>query len=130
MDVRGIHSTSSLKELSKVLSTDSMKQGASSQNIEKLASLNQEALVIVKQDGETKVLPAKESLEKQAEELNQALEPHKSFKFQVHEELERVFVQVVNRDTEEVIKEIPPEEFLDMVAEMLKYMGLIVDKRV
>lgn len=53
-----------------------------------------------------------------------------SIKFNLHEGLDRIYVQVVDLQTKEVVKEIPPEEFLDMVASMLKNAGLIVDERV
>lgn len=70
-------------------------------------------------------------IEKQAEAMNELLEAgHKSFRFDVHEELDRYYVQVVNSDTDEVIREIPSTEFLDMVASMLKHFGLLVDKRI
>lgn len=53
-----------------------------------------------------------------------------SIKFNMHKDLDRIYVQVVDQQTKEVVKEIPPEEFLDMVASMLKNAGLIVDERV
>ncbi|MDQ0254536.1 flagellar protein FlaG [Evansella vedderi] len=53
-----------------------------------------------------------------------------SIKFQFHEQLDRYFVQVVNRHTEEIVKEIPPEEFLDMISSMLEFAGIIIDKKI
>ena len=35
-----------------------------------------------------------------------------------------------NNHTEEIVKEIPPEKILDMVANMMERAGLIVDKKV
>lgn len=76
-------------------------------------------------------LASKESVEKQVDSLNELLQMNNtSLKFHIHEELNRTYVQVINRDTEEVMKEIPPEKFLDMVASMLKHAGLLVDKRI
>ena len=38
-------------------------------------------------------------------------------------------VKIIDTKTEEVIKELPPEKLLDMVASMMVRAGLIVDKR-
>ncbi|MCM3714650.1 flagellar protein FlaG [Halalkalibacter oceani] len=73
----------------------------------------------------------KDRLQKQADSMNQLLETNMTaLKFNIHEDLNRTYVQVVNRETDEIVKEIPPEKFLDMVASMLKQAGLIVDERV
>ncbi|WP_312889042.1 flagellar protein FlaG [Desertibacillus haloalkaliphilus] len=70
-------------------------------------------------------------LEEQIEGMNQMLDLNfTSLKFNVHEDLDRLFVQVVNRDTDEVIREVPPEQFLDMVASMLEHVGLLIDERI
>ncbi|MCL7746700.1 flagellar protein FlaG [Halalkalibacter alkaliphilus] len=74
---------------------------------------------------------SKEMLDKQVESMNELLESSMTaIKFNVHEDLNRLYVQVVNRNTDEVVKEVPPEQFLDMVASMLKHAGLIVDERI
>ncbi|MFB4165230.1 flagellar protein FlaG [Alteribacillus sp. JSM 102045] len=48
----------------------------------------------------------------------------------MHEDLDRIYVQVLERETEEVVREIPPEKFLDMVASMLEQVGILVDEQV
>jgi len=40
-----------------------------------------------------------------------------------------VRVKVLDSETNEVIREIPPEKILDMVAKMWELAGLIVDER-
>ncbi|MCM2675693.1 flagellar protein FlaG [Alkalicoccobacillus plakortidis] len=70
-------------------------------------------------------------VENQIESMNDLLSTTPtSIKFNMHKDLDRIYVQVVDLQTKEVVKEIPPEEFLDMVASMLKNAGLIVDERV
>ncbi|MDQ0298236.1 flagellar protein FlaG [Salibacterium salarium] len=73
----------------------------------------------------------REALQQQGEETNKALDVdfHK-LKFNVHDTLDQIFVQVLNRDTDEVIREIPPEKLLDMKAALLKISGVIVDEEV
>lgn len=49
--------------------------------------------------------------------------------FSVHEKTHRVMVKLVDDSTKEVLKEIPSEEFLDMVAKIQEYIGMLVDKK-
>lgn len=73
----------------------------------------------------------KQDLEENIDGVNNFLEMnYTSLKFQVHDGLDRLFVEVVDRNTQEVVREIPPKEFLDMISSMLEHVGLIVDKRV
>lgn len=48
--------------------------------------------------------------------------------FVLHEKLGEYYVKVVDNRTEEVVREIPPKEWLDFYAAMAEFMGLIVDK--
>ncbi|MDQ0339917.1 flagellar protein FlaG [Caldalkalibacillus uzonensis] len=73
----------------------------------------------------------KEDLEKRIKGLNEFMQPaYKSLRFELHEELDRYFVRLIDLETQEVIREIPPEKLLDMYASMLEYVGLIVDEKV
>lgn len=49
--------------------------------------------------------------------------------FSVHEKTGRVMVKLVDESTKEVLKEIPSEEFLDMVAKIQEYVGMMIDKK-
>lgn len=49
--------------------------------------------------------------------------------FGIHEKTHRVTVKIVDKKTKEVIKELPPEKTLDMIAKMWEYAGLIVDEK-
>ncbi|WP_418791018.1 flagellar protein FlaG [Phosphitispora sp. TUW77] len=53
----------------------------------------------------------------------------RTFHFEIHEETKRWIVQVVNTETGDVVKEIPPEKFLDMVARIDQFVGLLIDER-
>jgi len=39
-------------------------------------------------------------------------------------------VQVINNETQEVVREIPPQKILDMVAKMWELAGIIVDRHI
>ena len=53
-----------------------------------------------------------------------------SSKFVYHEGLERYYVTVVDSETEEIVKEIPPKKLLDTFYEMQKMLGMIVDEKI
>jgi len=53
----------------------------------------------------------------------------KRFEFSIHEETKHIVVKVIDVATDEVIREIPPEKILDLVASLWKISGLIVDER-
>lgn len=55
---------------------------------------------------------------------------HTSIKFELHDKLDRYYVSVIDKNTDEVIKEIPPKKMLDMYAAMAEFMGFIVDEKV
>lgn len=49
--------------------------------------------------------------------------------FSYHEATNRVSITVYDKDTKEVIKEIPPEESLEMLEKIWEIAGLLVDER-
>ena len=49
--------------------------------------------------------------------------------FGIHEKTNRITVKLVDKQTKEVIKELPPEKTLDMIAKVWEYAGLIVDEK-
>lgn len=51
------------------------------------------------------------------------------FEFSVHEVTDDIMVKVIDEDTGETIREIPPEKVLDMVARMWELAGILVDER-
>jgi len=74
---------------------------------------------------------SKEEIKKMIDGLNKFLEPsHTYLKFQLHEKLNEYYVAIVNSDTKQVVREIPPKKLLDMYAFMLESIGLIVDHRI
>lgn len=49
-------------------------------------------------------------------------------RFTIHEPTREIIARIVNRETGEVIREIPPEKFLDMVAKLQELAGILVDE--
>lgn len=46
-----------------------------------------------------------------------------------HQDINRISIKVINEDTQEVIREIPPEKSLEVLKELMKIEGLFVDER-
>ena len=53
----------------------------------------------------------------------------REFKYSVHEKTKEVMVKVVDPDTGDVIREIPPEKILDLVAKLQELAGVFVDEK-
>ena len=72
-----------------------------------------------------------EKLNKAVDAMNEFLKIEKrSAQFVFHEGLDKYYVRLVNAETEEVVKEIPPEKLLDAFYEMQKLAGMIVDEKI
>lgn len=48
----------------------------------------------------------------------------------IHEKTKRISIKIINSENQEVIREIPPEKTLDMVAKMWELAGLIINEKV
>lgn len=73
--------------------------------------------------------PEQMEVQEAVEALNNSIEYiNRRLRFTIHEDTQRVMVRVVNLETDEVIKEIPPEEVLDTVARIREMIGLLIDK--
>lgn len=54
---------------------------------------------------------------------------NKKFEYSIHEKTKEIMIKVIDSNTNKVIREIPPEKILDMVAKMWEMAGLLVDER-
>lgn len=72
----------------------------------------------------------KEDLENMTVQMNKFMELlNADLKFYVHERTKILAVQVVSTKDDRVLKEFPPKEFLDTIANIREYVGLILDKK-
>ena len=51
------------------------------------------------------------------------------FEFSIHEKTKQISIKVINKETKEIIREIPPEQVLDMVAHLWEMAGIILDEK-
>lgn len=54
----------------------------------------------------------------------------RKFEFSIHEKTKQIMVKVIDANNDEVIRELPPEKVLDMVAAMWEVAGIIIDKKI
>ncbi|MDI6799986.1 MAG: flagellar protein FlaG [Actinomycetota bacterium] len=72
----------------------------------------------------------KKKSEEVLESLNEIINIFNTqLEFSVHEGTKEIMVTIMDMETKEVIREIPPKEILDMVAKMLEMVGMMVDKK-
>lgn len=72
--------------------------------------------------------PSNEQIKKAVEKLNKNMMNSEAV-FGIHEATNRVTIKIVDKDTKEVIKELPPEKTLDMIAKAWELAGILVDER-
>ena len=73
----------------------------------------------------------REEVEKAAEKFNRLMNIiEKRWQVRVHEDTHRFIVKVIDQESGEVLKEIPPEKILDMLASFTKMAGILVDERI
>lgn len=72
--------------------------------------------------------PSEETMKQALSDINKQLSNTECV-FGVHDKTNRVMIQIVDKDTKEVIKEVPPEKTLDMIAKVWELAGLLVDER-
>jgi len=61
-------------------------------------------------------------LNKTVEDLNERIS------FSYHEKTNRVILKVIDSDTNEVVREIPPRDLIRLLEHIQEYMGMFVDE--
>ena len=75
-------------------------------------------------------IPSKEEVKQMVELINKFLKSQKtSVQYEFHENLNEYYVKVVDSDTNELVREIPPKKLLDLYAYTKEKIGLILDKK-
>ena len=71
---------------------------------------------------------SQEQIRKAVEQLNKNMRNSEAV-FGIHEKTNRVTIKIVDKETKEVIKEVPPEKTLDMIAKVWELAGILVDEK-
>ncbi|KQL36744.1 flagellar protein FlaG [Psychrobacillus sp. FJAT-21963] len=73
----------------------------------------------------------KDKVQKAVDALNEFMTvQNRNSKFVMHDGLDRYYVEVVDAETDEVIREVPPRKLLDAFYTMQKFLGMIVDEKI
>lgn len=73
----------------------------------------------------------KEKVQKAIDALNEFMTiQNRNSKFVMHDGLDRYYVEVIDAETEEVIREVPPRKLLDAFYTMQKFLGMIIDEKI
>ncbi len=75
---------------------------------------------------------APERVKSAVDDLNKQIRSnvkHTSLSFKYHDDTNRISITVTDEETDEVIREIPPEKALDMLAKAWEMAGLLVDEK-
>lgn len=71
----------------------------------------------------------REQLEKEIDRLSRVTEAFdRRMEFLLHEEEEQIYVQIMDQETETIIREVSPEEILDFVSRMQDMVGVFLDR--
>ena len=73
--------------------------------------------------------PTNEQIKRAVERLNKSMVTHSEAVYGIHEGTNRVTITIVDKDTQEVLKELPPEKTRDMIAKVWEMAGILVDER-
>lgn len=69
-----------------------------------------------------------EQIRKAVEKMNKSMSNSEAI-FGIHDATNRVTIKIVDKETKEVLKEIPPEKTLDMIAKAWELVGILVDEK-
>ncbi|MEG0642052.1 MAG: flagellar protein FlaG [Clostridium sp.] len=73
----------------------------------------------------------KKDLEIKVEKANKIISSEGThLKFEIHQKTHDVMVKIIDSDTGKVLRELPPEKLIDMIAKICEMAGLFVDKRI
>ena len=71
---------------------------------------------------------SKEKIKKAVETINKQLS-NTECQYGFHEKTNRVTLKIVDKETDKVIKEFPPEKTLEMIAKAWELAGILVDEK-
>ncbi|MDR0948322.1 MAG: flagellar protein FlaG [Lachnospiraceae bacterium] len=69
-----------------------------------------------------------EQMKRAVDKLNKSL-PHSEAIFGFHDATNRVTIKIVDKETKEVLKELPPEKTLDMISKVWELAGMLIDEK-
>ncbi|MFF2483651.1 flagellar protein FlaG [Paenibacillus sp. NPDC058071] len=87
---------------------------------------------VLKQKSKNQILSVSEkALVSAVERANKAVQgTEHEFNYKIHQATKQVIVQIMNKDTHEIVHEIPSEKFIDLVEKLKELtVGAIIDEK-
>ena len=69
-----------------------------------------------------------EKIKKYVDDLSKKMN-NSEVQFGIHEGTNRVTIKIIDKNTKDIIKELPPEKTLDMIAKVWEIAGIMVDEK-
>jgi len=130
----GIYQTS--VQAPKPVTTDSYKYSDAAASVASSASMPQSQVQnsapkgSFPQGSEGRPAPTDDQINAAIEKANRKAHfGHTNAEFSYHEATKSISVKIIDDRTNEVIREFPPEETLDMISKMWELAGIIVDEK-
>ncbi|MDD6203312.1 MAG: flagellar protein FlaG [Lachnospiraceae bacterium] len=70
-----------------------------------------------------------EAIRKAVSNINKNINANTEAVFGFHEATNRITIKIIDKQSKEVIKELPPEKTLDMIAKIWEMAGILVDEK-
>ena len=127
MGIDAIGSTTQSYQPTPIDSSSAAKTGADTVTVDAIKPVMGNDSMVKSENGNQ---PSDEEVKSAIKEANKrAIFGHASAQFSYHEATKRISVKIVDNDTKEIIREIPPEKTLDMISKMWELAGLVVDEK-
>ncbi|KMT21693.1 flagellar protein FlaG [Clostridium cylindrosporum] len=98
--------------------------------VSKSSSFDQRLIKIKEEIGEVDTNDRK-NIEEKVSKANKILSQESTYlKFEIHGKTNEIMIKIIQSETGEVIKELPPEKLVDMIAEICEMAGLFIDKKI
>ena len=88
-----------------------------------------EVVAISENSQEQKNAPSESTVKQAVSDINKKINPNTIARYGFHEETNRVTIKLIDKNSDEVIKEFPAEETLDMIAKVWELAGVFLDER-
>lgn len=73
--------------------------------------------------------PSEKMLKQAISDINRKMNHNTVAEFGYHEKTNRVTIKIMDKETKEVIREVPPEKTLEMIAKVWELAGILVDEK-
>lgn len=131
MDISAVKVSAGVSGSANLVQTTPRIQAVASATTANTANVVDKLVTTPTDDKENKKPPKLQDVQKMTEAMNQFVEAMDSnIRFVIHQKTNELMVQVIDQANNKVLKEFPSHEFLNTVAAIRSYVGMLLDKKV